>query len=103
MDLSGTTNTTNLFELPENAASYITTSSRSDSDYNLSSIIIVAIALGCLGAFLLGAGVAVLSMCLWRRRKTAKAGFEQVDKRDPVDATGSSKAGGKEAMRELDC
>lgn len=101
MDLSGTTNTTNQFELPENASSATTTCSRSDSDYNLSSIIIVAIALGCLGAFLLGAGVAVLSMCLWRRRKTAKAGFEQVDKRDPADHAGSSKAAGKEAMREV--
>lgn len=77
MDLAGTTNTTNSFELPENAGPQSTECTMPDDYYNLSSIIIVGIALGCLAAFLLGAGVGVMSMWLWQRRKAAKAASNQ--------------------------
>ena len=93
MDLAGTTNTTNFFELPENAGPQSTNCSMSDDYYNLSSTIIVGIALGCLGAFLLGAGVGILSMWLWQRRKAVKAGSNQVYTRAANEETIASKQG----------
>lgn len=97
MDTAGTTNTTNLFELPLNARAYepLTTSSSAYCDDSLPWKYIVAITVGCVGAFLLGVLTTWLAMRLWQKKRTAGAGFEQVDER-----ASSSKATGKEPMRE---
>lgn len=97
MDTAGTTNTTNLFELPVNAMAYepLSTSSSAYCDDSMPWKYIVAITCGCVGAFLLGAFTAWFAMRLWQKRRTAGAGFEQVDERGS-----SSKAIGKESMRK---
>jgi hypothetical protein len=99
MDAAGTTNSTNLFELPVNN---FQTSSEPHSTW-LSLGTIAAIGGGCVAAFFLGAAAAVLTMLLWQRRKTAGAGFEHVDKRISFDGATDSKAGKKEITREVDC
>lgn len=99
MDTAGTTNTTNLFELPVNAGPYMyesySTSSSGYCDDSMPWKYIVAITVGCVGAFLLGVLTTWLAMRLWQKKRTAGAGFEQVDER-----ASSSKATGKEPMRE---
>ena len=97
MDIAGTTNTTNLFQLPVNAIEQtFTDTSSAYCDDSLPWKCIVAITVGCVGAFLLGAFTAWLGMRLWQKKRTAGAGFEQVDER-----ASSSKATGKEPMREV--
>jgi hypothetical protein len=100
MDTAGTTNTTNLFELPVNSNSYETFASTSYSsaycDDSMPWKYIVAITCGCVGAFLLGVFTTWLAMHLWQKKRTAGAGFEQVE-----GQASSSKATGKEAMREV--
>jgi len=97
MDTAGTTNTTNLFELPVNARAYepLASSSSGYCDDSMPWKYIVAITVGCVGAFLLGVLTTWLAMRLWQKKRTAGAGFEQVDER-----ASSSKATGKEPMRE---
>jgi len=97
MDTAGTTNTTNLFELPVNAMAYepLSTPSSAYCDDSMPWKYIVAITCGCVGAFLLGAFTTWLAMRLWQKKRTAGAGFEQVD-----EGASSSKAVGKEPMRE---
>ena len=98
MDTAGTTNTTNLFELPVNAGAYepLATPSSAYCDDSLPWKYIVAITVGCVGAFLLGAFTAWLAMRLRQKKRTAGAGFEQVG-----EQASSSKATGKEPMREV--
>jgi len=97
MDTAGTTNTTNLFELPVNAMAYepVSTLSSGYCDDSMPWKYIVAITCGCVGAFLLGVFTTWLAMRLWQKKRTAGAGFEQVDEQGS-----SSKAAGKEPMRE---
>jgi hypothetical protein len=80
MDSAGTTNTTNQFELPVNNA-YESLPSRSSAycDDSLPWPAIVGITVGCVGAFVLGAAAMWLALRLWQKKKTAGAGFEQVD------------------------
>ena len=102
MDTAGTTNTTNLFELPVNTNIYDSETFASSSyssgycDDSMPWKYIVAITCGCVGAFLLGAFTTWLAMRLWQKKRTAGAGFEQVDA-----GASSSKAAGKEPMRQV--
>ena len=102
MDTAGTTNTTNLFELPVNTNIYYSETFASSSyssgycDDSMPWKYIVAITCGCVGGFLLGGFTAWLAMRLWQKKRTAGAGFEQVDA-----GASSSKSAGKEPMRQV--
>jgi hypothetical protein len=101
MDSAGTTNSTNLFKLPVNVNAY---NPYQDSSYSSGYCddstpwpVIVGVTVGCVAAFFLGAAAAVLGMRLRQKRKTAGAGFEQVDNKATFEGATSSKAAGKEA------
>jgi len=99
MDSAGTTNATNLFQLPVNDMGYDVTPSRPLSAYCDDSMpwkYIVAITCGCVGSFLLGAFATWLAIRLRQKKRTAGAGFEQVDER-----ASSPEYIGKEAMRKM--
>jgi hypothetical protein len=98
MDTAGTTNTTSLFELPVNAGAYQPLSDISSAycDDSMPWKFIVELTCGCVGSFLLGAFTAWLAIRSWQKKRTAGAGFEQVDER-----ASSSKVTGKEPMREV--
>jgi hypothetical protein len=106
MDPVGTTNSTNLFKLPVNVSQYYPDQSwaSSSSGYCDDSTpwpVIVGVTVGCVAAFFLGAAAAVLGMRLRQKRKTAGAGFEQVDNKAAFEGASSSKAAGKEAARDV--
>ncbi|GAB7332271.1 hypothetical protein MBLNU13_g04112t2 [Cladosporium sp. NU13] len=96
MDTAGTTNTTNLFQLPVNAIEQtLADTSSAYCDDSMPWKYIVAITVGCVGAFLLGACTTWLAMRLWQKRRTAGAGFEQVH-----EQPSGTKSAGSEAIRE---
>lgn len=103
MDSAGTTNTTNLFELPVNTSEVLPSTTAVYCDDSLPWKAIVGITVGCVAAFFLGAAVAVLAMRLWQKKKTDGTGFEQVDKRASVDDALSFKSGGREKTRAMEC
>jgi hypothetical protein len=104
MDSAGTSNSTNLFKLPVNVNAY----NSEQQQYSYSSgycddsvpwPVIVGVTVGCVAAFFLGAAAAVLGMRLRQKRKTAGAGFEQVDNKAALEGATSLKAAGKEAAK----
>jgi len=90
MDAAGTTNTTNQFQLPVNSSWQPLGSGSAYCDNSMPWQYIVAITLGCVGSFLLGAIVTWLALRLRQKKKAAGAGFEQVDQRPASGGEGSS-------------
>jgi hypothetical protein len=106
MDSEGTTNSTNLFKLPVNTSNFYPDQSWASSssrycDDSTPWPVIVGVTVGCVAAFFLGAAAAVLGMRLRQKRKTAGAGFEQVDNKAAFEGAGSSKGAGKKAAGDV--